>query len=252
MWKLFGIAGLVLVVGSIVVFPHLWMQGFHAFGLILRDVVRAVRNRDVPHLYGVWLYVGLPGRGKTISMVEYLDRMRRRWGDRILIFTNFGWAHEDGPLTDWRQMLQVYDKPVIWALDEVQLTFNSRNWQSFPPEMVTFLTQNRKWGQGAQLVATAQSFARVDKVFRELTHYVIECRTLGGRWTFQRAFETQDYMDGQDPQRGRPRRRAWRYSFVQTDRLRAQYDTMKRLDALAKEEFLTRSERALIEAGQGG
>lgn len=246
MWRWLGCAAGVLVVLSVVLFPHLWVQGLRAGRLVVGDLIRAWRRQEVPHFYGVWLYVGLPGRGKTVSVVEYLDRMRRRWGDRILIYTNFGWVHQDGPLDDWHQLLEVRDRPTIYALDEVQLTFSSRSWQSFPPEMLVFLTQNRKWGVGAQLLATAQSFDRVDKIFRELTHFVIECRTVAGRWTFQRAFETEDYMRGQDPQVGRLRRRAWRYSFVQTDELRGQYDTMKRLDKLASDEYLTLAERAKL------
>lgn len=213
----------------------------------LVDIRRRIRMRTkMPNVYGVWLYVGLPGRGKTVSMVEYLYRMKKKWGDKIRVYTNFGFALEDGPIKHWRDLLEIeHNVPVIFALDEVQLTFNSRAWRDFPPEMVTLLTQNRKMEK--QIVCTAQSFERVDKVFRELTHFVIECRTLAGRWTFQRAFETTEYMRGQESVRGPKRMRAWRYSFVQTDQIRDMYDTMRRLDSLRNEEFVTRQERCLRE-----
>lgn len=218
---------------------------FHFLRWKFIDIKREIKKKDkLPGVYGVWLYVGLPGRGKTVSMVDYLYRMKKKWGSKIKIYTNFSFELEDGPITHWKDLINIsHDVPIIFALDEVQLTFNSRNWKDFPSEMVTLLTQNRKMKK--QLICSAQSFERVDKVFRELTHFVIECRTLAGRWTFQRAFETVEYMKGQESVKGRKRVRAWRYSFIQTDYLRSLYDTMKRLDSLIKQEYLSDDERKI-------
>lgn len=203
--------------------------------MFVKCLFRDVRDKSKKYPYGVWLYVGLPGRGKTLSIVEYLDRVRAQYKDEILIVTNFHYRDQDQELKGWRDLIKEYDRPVVFALDEVQLTFGSREWSDFPREMVTMLTQNRKMRK--QLVCSTQSFERVDKVFRELTQYVIECRCVMGRWVFQRAFETSDYMQGVDPKVGKVRHRSWRYSFIATDEIREKYNTMLRLDDLKKTQF---------------
>lgn len=214
-----------------------------------RDLICKIKNGDSKKFngYGVYMYVGLPGSGKTISVVEYLNRIRKKYGDDVKIYTNFHYKHETAPIRGWRDLIN-YGGPAIFVLDEVQLTFNSRSWRDFPPEMVTLLTQNRKMGK--QIITTSQAFERVDKVFRELVNYVIECRCVGGRWVFQKWFEKEDYVLGGANDNVRHRRRARRYNFIATDELYNSYDTNLRLDDLKKQEFTTRSERVIAEFGR--
>ena len=54
------------------------------------------------------------------------------------------------------------------------------------------MTQNRK-GNGKRIYYTAQRYNRVDKVFRELSFLVGDCRTIMGRYTRVRWFDTEDY-----------------------------------------------------------
>lgn len=191
--------------------------------------------------YGVIMYVGLPGYGKTISVVEYLNRMRLRYPG-LKIYTNFCYKYEDKPIRTWKDLI-AYEGPAIFVIDEVQLTFNSREWSNFPKEMVTMLTQNRKMRK--QIITTSQSFERVDKVFRELCNYVVECRCIGGRWVFQKWFEVQDYILGGANDQVRHRHRSKRYNFVQTDKIRDSFDTLKRLDDLQKVDFVSDENRKL-------
>lgn len=79
-----------------------------------------------------------------MALTEYLTRMRKKYGDKIYICTNYGFRDEDFKLTHWRDLLSDYDKPVIFGYDEIQNEFNSRDYQNFPFELVTMLTQNRK------------------------------------------------------------------------------------------------------------
>ena len=48
-------------------------------------------------------YVGKQGSGKTISLVERLERYRRDFPD-VYIMTNFGYIYEDEPLDDWQKI----------------------------------------------------------------------------------------------------------------------------------------------------
>lgn len=128
-----------------------------------------------------------------------------------------------------------YPGPAVFVLDEVQLTFSSRDWAKFPIEVLTLLTQNRKVRK--QIIGTAQSYYRVDKIFRELCNFIIDCKCLAGRWVFQKAFHGDMYELHEDPRRGKPRYRAWRYNFIQMESHRDKFDTLKRLEALKEKEY---------------
>lgn len=195
------------------------------------------------HLYGIKLYVGLYGQGKTISIVKYLQDMRKKYGNKILIATNFYYNDEDFQITHWKDLLPEYDKPVIFAYDEIQNEFNSRDYKNFPMELVTLLTQNRK-GNGKQIICTAQRFNRVDKVFRELTSEVIECKCLFNRLVTNHSFDWFDYeqyinsigVDKKSKVRKRVRR------FIQYQKHRNAYDSFQMLESAKNKDYQDRTE----------
>lgn len=206
------------------------------------DVVRFVKKgrKKKLHLYGIWLYCGLYGQGKTMALSEYLTRMRKRYKDKIYICTNYGFKEEDFSLENWKTLLREYDKPIIFGYDEIQNEFNSRDYKNFPYELVKLLTQNRK-GNGKQIVGTAQRFCRVDKVIRELCSHVIECKTLLGRWTFTKKYDIEDYeqyLVQTDPMKKRKILKH-KYSFVQTDKLRDCYDSFQMLQSAKTKEYMS-------------
>ena len=160
----------------------------------VKDLFNSFKNRKEKqiHLFGIYGFFGLPGQGKTLSMTAELMGLRQKYGDDIYIFTNYGFKQEDKPFDNWRMLLETYDKPAVFAWDEVQNEFNSRDFKNFPIELLTLLTQNRK-GNGKRIYYTAQRYSRVDKVFRELSFLVGDCRTIMGRYTRVRWFDTEDY-----------------------------------------------------------
>ena len=105
------------------------------------------------------------GGGKTISMVEYLNRMKDKFPD-CKIVTNFNYIRQDMPFTDWRQFTEVRNglDGVIFAIDELQNEYNSNSWQDFPEELLSTVTMQRK--QRIKIVATSQVFTRVVKQLR--------------------------------------------------------------------------------------
>lgn len=180
------------------------------------------RNPQPKRPFGITCYVGLPGQGKTLSLVENLYRLKAQF-PKALIYTNFGFLLQDGSIDKWEDMVDIKNgvEGVIFGLDEVQNIFNNKNWDKFPPEMMSLITQNRKYAK--QIICTAQSFATMDISFRRLCHYIIECRNFANRWIFQRAFLPDDYKekDGEYT----PRRRAYRYSFIASNTIYDSYDT---------------------------
>jgi hypothetical protein len=208
---------------------------FRVMGWFSVDIARAIKQRGKKvHLYGIWCFVGLPGAGKTMSLVQYLDKQRRRFGDKIIIITNFYYAGEDEHLNKWEMLIKEYDKPVIFAWDELQNEFNSREYKKFPMQLVHELTQNRK-GNGKQVVYTAQTFTAVDKNFRSLTKTVVDCRTYLRRYTTCRYYKREFYearMEATSIERKVKVKPFKKEKFVQTDYLRSRYDSFQRLDYL--------------------
>lgn len=213
--------------------------------LLTKDLYRKLKNPRKVHLYGIWLYCGLYGQGKTMALTEYLSRMRDKYDDKIYISTNYGFKGEDFPLNTWRDLLTTYDKPIIFGYDEIQNEFNSRDYKNFPYELVKLLTQNRK-GNGKQIVGTAQRYCRVDKVIRELCTHVIECKKAWfGRVTKTKRYDVEDYeqfINEVDVMKKRkiPCRR---YKFIQSDELRNAYDSFQMLETAKTKEYVSMSEK---------
>lgn len=207
------------------------------------------KNKGKVHLYGIYGFFGLPGRGKTMCMSKYLNDMRRKYGNKIYIMTNYHYKDQDFEFTSWNQLLHEYDKPLLVAWDEVQNEFNSRDFKNFPIALLTQLTQVRK-GNGIQLLYTAQRWHFVDKNFRSLSFGCYDCGTWFGRYTFARMYDPLDYDEkcNQISSDKRMKIRAKRsMSFIQTEKLRNCYDSYKMLQTAKSKEYMSREEIARAE-----
>lgn len=222
------------------------------FRWLMVDLYRLFSEPRKVHLYGIWLYCGLYGQGKTMALTEYLSRMREKYGDKIYISTNYGFKGEDFPLEKWEDLLTEYDRPVIFGYDEIQNEFNSRNYMNFPYELVKLLTQNRK-GHGKQIVGTAQRYMRVDKTIRELCTHVVECKKAWfGRVTKLKKYDVEDYemfLNEIDVVK-KHKIPCQRYRFIQTDELRDMYDSFKMLDSARTKEYVSASEKVALRVAE--
>ena len=222
------------------------------FRWLIVDLFRLFTQPRKIHLYGIWLYCGLYGQGKTMALTEYLTRMREKYGDKIYISTNYGFKGEDFPLNNWQDLLTEYDRPVIFGYDEIQNEFNSRDYRNFPYELVKLLTQNRK-GHGKQIVGTAQRFTRVDKTIRELCTHVVECKKAWfGRVTKLKKYDVEDYemfLNEIDVMK-KHKIPCQRYRFIQTDKLRESYDSFKMLDTARTKEYVSASEKLAMQLAE--
>lgn len=208
------------------------------------DVYRAKKYGLGFQEYGLTLFCGKQGAGKTMAMVEYLERMRKKYPN-VKIFTNFGYKFENGPMLSWRDLINIRNglDGVIFAIDEIQNEYNSNDWKDFPESLLSQVTQQRK--QRIKIVATSQVFTRVVKQLREQCFEVVECRTIAGRWTFIRCFDAEDYTQAviDNPELKRKVGRKWRHSFVQTDYLRGLYDSYAVIERMRGREFIPRVSR---------
>lgn len=213
----------------------------------LYDLLMLIINGRKFDLYGLTIFCGRQGGGKTISMVEYLDKMKDRFPD-CKIITNFNYIRQDMPFVDWRQFIEVRNglDGVIFAIDELQNEYNSNKWQDFPEEILSTVTQQRK--QRIKIVATSQVFTRVVKQLREQCYEVVECKTFLGRWTRQKCYDADDYntfIDNPSPEKKFKTRKKWKYSFIQNNMIRNLFNSYAVVESIKNKDFIKRNERGL-------
>lgn len=227
---------LYVILKTIVLLPYL-----------LYRYIKDKKGRGI-HLYGIYGYFGLPGKGKTMAMCNELKRLRKLYGDQIYITTNFGFKGEDFPLTHWKDLLKKYDKPLVVGYDEIQNEFASRQYKDFPMTLFGLMTQVRK-DNGIQILYTAQRWHFVDKNWRSLTFGCHECSTIFGCFTMTRMYGPVDYdnLCSQSDYEKRRRIHAIKTdSFIQTEELRNCYDSYKMLESAKNKEYMDREEASKV------
>ena len=209
------------------------------------DLYRIIKYGKQFREFGLTLYCGRQGTGKTIGMVHYLEEMKKLYPECIIV-TNFSYINEDYSMENWRDLFKYKndDKGVIFAIDEIQNEFNNQKWKDFPEHILSEITQQRK--QRVKIVATSQVFTRVVKQLREQCFEVVECKTLFGRWTILKAFLADEYENSlENPEKKQKLYKCWRKSFIQTDNLRFLYDTYEKVEKMKDEQFIDREKRVV-------
>lgn len=220
-----------------------FLKAFALFPYLVYKFIKDKAKRGI-HLYGIYGFFGLPGKGKTIAMCRRLKDYRQKYGDKIYIMTNFFYNDQDFPFTSWKDLLKDYDKPLVVAWDEVQNEFNSRDFKDFPISLLTKLTQVRK-GNGIQILYTSQRWHFVDKNFRSLSFGCYECNTLLGNLTFTRLYDPVDYdnlCSNSDYDKRRRIHPKFTDSFLQSEEIRNCYDSYKMLESAKSKQYMDREE----------
>lgn len=233
-----------------------------AIPLFIKDIIRS--DKHVFHGYGFWAFCGLGGSGKTLSIVEYLINVKKRYPN-VLVLSNFNCELADEKITSWKDLLnksnintyeitkKEYEKRmkwgqkhvfmtiddnlnihykktvndgVIYAFDEIHLTFESTKWQDAPDNLLDYISQQRKYHK--QIVSSSQVFTRINKKLREQTNFVVECKSLfRGRLVINSYYRTVEYIanDEKMDKGSRKRKVRKRYVFVGYDWIRNKYNT---------------------------
>lgn len=189
------------------------------------------REKDYFDPFGIHIFCGEQGSGKTIGAVEFILRMQEQY-PQVKCITNFGLTTENDALAKWQQLLTYNNgkKGVIVGIDEIQNWFMAGNNQ-LPKEMLEVVSQNRK--NRRIIVGTSQVFTRMNKGIREQATLIYEPTT------FLHCFTVVIIRKPVFDSEGNVTEKKYKgmYSFVHTDEIRNAYDTYKVIRALAKEGF---------------
>lgn len=140
-----------------------------------------------PKFYGIDIYVGLFGKGKTLSMVRHCRLIHNIYGDRVRFISNINLVDIPYvPLINFNQICELqnvddrYDLNVI-VIDEIEHVLSHRNFNQFPLSMLAVISQQRKLN--VHCVCTSQRFFMTDKIWRSLCTNVIDCNK---NWRIQK------------------------------------------------------------------
>lgn len=213
---------------------------------LIIDIIYSRKTRGEFDQYGLTAYCGRQGAGKSISMVEYANRIHSRFPDCIIV-ANFDYKYADYIMQDWRDLLFIRNgkKGVLFLIDEIHSEYSSADWKDFPESLLSEISQQRK--QRVKICVTSQVYSRIVKPIREQAFSVVQCFTLKGRWTFNREYDARDYeiyCDNSDRKKLKYLRKS---SFIQSDFLRRCYNTYEKINRMikisAKNGFIPRNER---------
>lgn len=209
------------------------------------DFLMLLINGRQFNLFGVTIFCGRQGSGKTIGIVEQLERIKVTY-PKAIICTNIHYLKQDLPLADWRQLLELRNGTdgVVFVIDEIQNEYDNSKWKDFPEGLLSVITQQRK--QRIKIYLSSQVYTRVVKQIREQCFDVIECKTFLGRWTRLKCYDAEDYnsiIDNPTPEKKFKLHKKWRRSFIQTNHLRKLYDSYKVVENMQKVDFINRNER---------
>jgi len=144
---------------------RLWVKSKRFFFLIewIKWLLIDLARPSYFHPYGLYFITGLPGYGKTMLMTYKLNQYRAMYGNDIIICTNYGYIYQDFAIKSYKDLIKIYDKPVIVGYDEIQNDFDARQWESIDYEFSERITQSRKMN-GMMILCTAQKFGFVDRL----------------------------------------------------------------------------------------
>lgn len=244
------IAGILLYV----IFPlvRVIINNLHLIGIYsivdLIDYIRYRKWRDF-NLYGIDLFIGMFGHGKTLSMTHRARLIYKKYGDRVRFISNYKLVGIPYiPLVNFNQIVEIgeesdqkYDGTIV-LIDEVENVLSHRNYANFPLAMLHTLTQQRK--KHVYIMASAQRFFMVDKIFRSITTNVFNCNKY---WRFQHC-EQYDAWDLENAMNySLIKRLSNSWWFIKNQDFNA-YDTSEMIMKGSAEDFIS-NEESLVRKG---
>lgn len=210
---------------------------------LLVDFLTRDERKGIFNKFGFTIFCGRQGAGKTISLVNELNNIHDEFPNCIIV-TNFKYEYADHIMKDWKDFFEIRNGTdgVVFAIDEIQSEYNAESWKDFPENLLSEISMQRK--QRIKILSTSQVFSRVVKQIREQTFSVVMCNTYFGRWTFCKEYDAAEYSTSDTPYTLKEKcKPIYKWSFVQSNALRACYDTYEKIERMKKTTFINRKDR---------
>lgn len=138
----------------------------------------ACNNPDYFYPSGIWVFSGPQGSGKTLSAVQCLQKICKRYPKAIVV-SNLdvkGINNTVIEFTDYEQLTNMSNgiEGIIFFLDEIHILWNSLESKEIPISEMACFCQMRK--DRRVIIGTSQVYTRITKPIREQLQYLIDCR----------------------------------------------------------------------------
>lgn len=211
---------------------------------VIWDLILYIKNKEWRKFkgYGLHIYIGLFGAGKTTAMVRDAYNLAHRYKDMNILtnlkLRNFPEHTKITKLVHYKQIVDCEANTLI-LIDEISSIFNSRDWKKggIPAPLLSHLLQVRK--QHKMMFATAQRWKHVDKLIRDITFTVRTCKTICKRWTWVYHF---DAIDIEEENSMKPAFPTDISAFIMTNKIRSLFDTDELIEKLNKTEYISDAE----------
>jgi len=193
---------------------------------------------------GLVVFTGAQGTGKTLSAVNYVENLLKKYPKAILV-TNL--KLNNYPFDDKRifffadgddlAKFQNGEFGVIYLVDEIQLYFNSLQSKNINMDVMTQISQQRK--QRKHIVATSQVFGRMAKPLREQFSSVLVCKNFFGFTQFNKLVDRDsiEENDNGTTLKGKVRKR---FFWLHSPKDYGKYDTYY---VIEKNKFVAEEEK---------
>lgn len=151
----------------------------------------AKEHPDRMLLNGIICFCGEQGSGKTLSAVNYLESICKRF-PLAIVCTNLDLRLDIDnvivPYVGVESLIDINNDElgVIYLIDEIHLEFNSLESKKMDSNIFTLVSQQRK--QRKHIIGTSQVFSRIAKPFREQFKYAVLCRSYFGMFFKQEIY----------------------------------------------------------------
>lgn len=199
--------------------------------------------------YGITMFIGMFGHGKTLSMSHACEKIYARYGDSVRFISNYKLNNIPYiKLENFNQLVDLGEEEdndyvgTVVCIDEVENLLSHRNYANFPLALLHLLTQQRK--KRVYIMCSAQRFFMVDKIFRSITTNVYDCNKY---WRFQHMelYDAWDYENAMNFQLIKPQSNIW--WFVRNKDYES-YDTSEMIMKDSAENFIS-NEEAIVRRG---
>lgn len=131
---------------------------------------------------GIWVFCGPQGCGKTLSAVQTLQQMVKRY-PRARVISNMEIRNvpvKVEPFIGYEQLSEEDNgvEGIIFFLDEIHVLWNSLESKNIPINEMAVFCQMRKARR--VIIGTSQVYGRIAKPIREQLKYCILCRNVAG------------------------------------------------------------------------
>lgn len=244
--------GLGLFLKRVRLFPHMLF-------LVIKDVIRYYKTHENKkfQLFGLHIYVGKFGQGKTCTMVRDAYNLARQYDD-VTILTNLKLCNfpETTTVLPLRCIQDILDAPdnTIVLIDEIGTIFNSRDFQNnkrkgngevdgLPKVLFQHICQVRH--RHMVIFGTVQKWGFLEKQLRSITADVTVCSTFPAhpfsRMVSNYVYDADEYdMFYQSPLR--PLSPLAMDCWIQTDFIRSLYDTKEMVNTLLSMDYVSDEE----------